>query len=244
MYTFDDADKGSPNDFIIELSTKQGWNCDTAEELADFLNESVDNGAEVYYMGSFSDDEGGSVLQIRVDQYSVSNPIDRENFRPYIQQGIDAIFGESESNDAERAYGDYVDTAMMDHYDMMNGDIGDFESVEFYKDVKTVCDIAGKPALAEAIIKLHKVYHPFMEAHDNKHRVIPEEIAIAVNNAQAEDYGWRPETTEHAFEGTWDWLEDHADTVLDAWNANNDPREVIRAVEGDEEALACMFDGI
>jgi len=189
MYTFDDVSDGSPNDFIIELSTKQGWNNDTAEELADFLNDSVDNGAEVYYMGSFSDDEGGSVLQICVDQHATSKPIDRENFRPYIQQGIDAIFGESESNDAERAYGDYVDTAMMDHYDMMNGDIGDFESVEFYKDVKTVCEMAGQPALAEAVIKLHKVYRPVMEARDNKHRVIPEEIAIAVNNAQAEDYG-------------------------------------------------------
>jgi hypothetical protein len=25
--------------------------------------------------------------------------------------------------------------------------------------------------------------------------------------------------------------------VLDAWNTNNDPREVIKAVEGDEEAV-------
>ena len=180
----------------------------------------------------------------------------------------------------------------------------DFEAVEFYKDIKAVCDIAGKPALAEAVIKLHKAYHPVleaegvaeqifadylekkgiteidavqlerilndmvyekritssdadkiwttvmnkaqpnMEAAEAKPHVIPKEIAIAVNNAQAEDYGWRPETTEHAFEGTWDWLEDHADTVLDAWNATNDPREVIKAVEGDEEQLACMFDGI
>jgi hypothetical protein len=118
------------------------------------------------------------------------------------------------------------------------------EAVELYKDIKAICDIAGKPALAEAVIKLHKAYHPVLEAAEVKPHVIPKEIAIAVNNAQAEDYGWRPETTEHAFEGTWDWLEDHADTVLDAWNATNDPREVIQAVEGDEEQLACMFDGI
>ncbi len=178
------------------------------------------------------------------------------------------------------------------------------EAVELYKDIKAICDIAGKPALAEAVIKLHKAYHPVleaegvaeqifadylekkgiteidavqlerilndmvyekritsseadkiwttimnkaqhnMEAAEAKPHVIPKEIAIAVNNAQAEDYGWRPETTEHAFEGTWDWLEDHADTVLDAWNATNDPREVIKAVEGDEEHIACMFDGI
>ena len=118
------------------------------------------------------------------------------------------------------------------------------EAVELYKDIKAICDIAGKPALAEAVIKLHKAYHPVLEAAEAKPHVIPKEIAIAVNNAQAEDYGWRPETTEHAFEGTWDWLEDHADTVIDAWNATNDPREVIKAVEGDEEQLACMFDGI
>lgn len=132
---------------------------------------------------------------------------------------------------AEGAYEDLTDIG------------GDFEAVEFYKDVKAVCDIAGKPALAEAVIKLHKAYHPVLEAEATPH-VIPKEIAIAVNNAQAEDYGWRPETTEHAFEGTWDWLEDHADTVLDAWNATNDPREVIKAVEGDEEHTACMYDGI
>jgi hypothetical protein len=156
----------------------------------------------------------------------------------------DSMLDPVDEDDVERSVANSIDTAMMDHYDMMNGDIGDFESVEFYKDIKAVCDIAGKPALAEAVIKLHKAYHPVLEAAEAKPHVIPKEIAIAVNNAQAEDYGWRPETTEHAFEGTWDWLEDHADTVLDAWNATNDPREVIKAVEGDEEHLACMFDGI
>lgn len=156
----------------------------------------------------------------------------------------DSMLDTVDEYDVERSVADSIDTAMMDHYDMMNGDIGDFESVEFYKDVKSVCEIAGKPALAEAVIKLYKAYHPVLEAGEAKPHVIPEEIAKAVNNAQAEDYGWRPETAEHAFEGTWDWLEDHADTVLDAWNATNDPREVIKAVEGDEEELACMFDGI
>lgn len=41
------------------------------------------------------------------------------------------------------------------------------ESVEFYKDIKAVCDIAGKPALAEAVIKLHKAYHPVMESGES-----------------------------------------------------------------------------
>ena len=34
-----------------------------------------------------------------------------------------------EDDDIERQVADSIDTAMMDHYDMMNGDIGDFESV-------------------------------------------------------------------------------------------------------------------
>jgi hypothetical protein len=85
---------------------------------------------------------------------------------------------------------------------------------------------------------------PTMEAVEDKPHVIPEEIAKAVNDAQAADYGWRPETAEREFNETWDWLEDHADTVLDAWNANNDPREVVRAIEGEEERLVCQFDGI
>lgn len=38
------------------------------------------------------------------------------------------------------------------------------EAVELYKDIKAICDIAGKPALAEAVIKLHKAYHPVLEA--------------------------------------------------------------------------------
>lgn len=53
---------------------------------------------------------------------------------------------------AEGAYEDLTDIG------------GDFEAVEFYKDVKAVCDIAGKPALAEAVIKLHKAYHPVLES--------------------------------------------------------------------------------
>ena len=35
---------------------------------------------------------------------------------------------DEEDYDAERAVADDIDTAMMDHYDMMNGDIGDFEA--------------------------------------------------------------------------------------------------------------------
>ena len=242
MYTIESAESdadGGENDLYIELPASKGWTLDDAENFAEILKDSAPNSADVFYMGSYA--ENGTFFQIYIDQKEV-RPMTIDEWKPTIKEVIDEIYGDNndESGDIERSVGNSIDTAMMDHYDMMNGDIGDI----FESSVKTLCGKAGKPALAEAVIKLHKAYHPVMEAHDNKHRVIPEEIAIAVNNAQAEDYGWRPETTEHAFEGTWDWLEDHADTVLDAWNANNDPREVIRAIEGDEEFEMCMFDGI
>ena len=66
--------------------------------------------------------------------------------------------------DAEQSYGNYIDTAMMDHYDMMNGDIGDFESTGFGSSIKALCEKAGQPALAEAVMKLYKACRPTMEA--------------------------------------------------------------------------------
>lgn len=41
-----------------------------------------------------------------------------------------------------------------------------FESADFGKSIKKLCGIAGKPALAEAVIKLYNIYHPVMEASD------------------------------------------------------------------------------
>lgn len=68
--------------------------------------------------------------------------------------------------DAEQSYGNYIDTAMMDHYDMMNGDIGDFESTGFGSSIKALCEKAGQPALAEAVMKLYAVCKPVTEAVD------------------------------------------------------------------------------
>lgn len=69
--------------------------------------------------------------------------------------------------DAEQSYGNYIDTAMMDHYDMMNGDIGDFESSGFCSSIKALCEKAGKPALAEAVMKLYAVCKPVTESVDD-----------------------------------------------------------------------------
>lgn len=65
-----------------------------------------------------------------------------------LQYAIDAIEGlvreyeskqeKSQDNTSEQAYYDHIDSAMMDHYDMMNGDIGDidFESIEDYSNTE------------------------------------------------------------------------------------------------------------
>lgn len=65
--------------------------------------------------------------------------------------------------DQEQEYGKYIDRAMMDHYDSMNGDIGD---IDFQCDMRNVCEKAGMHALAEAIDALYKACHPVMEAVD------------------------------------------------------------------------------
>lgn len=68
--------------------------------------------------------------------------------------------------DPEISLGNSIDTAMMDHYDMMNGDIGDidigdFESISdadrlaiFEESVSKMCKAAGQEALTESVIEL------------------------------------------------------------------------------------------
>jgi hypothetical protein len=242
--------------FFAEVYSKDGWTEELAIDLAAEIEKQFKPGEiETEYlspMDNMNDNRGGCTYQIVMNMnisISLSALDSRVQGAMYKFQSVPTIKyndeGESDANvqtnnDIERQVADNIDTAMMDHYDMMNGDIGDI----FESSVKTLCGKAGKPALAEAVIKLFNVYKPALEAVEANHRVIPEEIAKAVNAAQAEDYGWRPETAEREFEETWDWLEEHADTVLDAWNANNDPREVVRAIENEEEQLVCRYDGI
>jgi hypothetical protein len=136
---------------------------------------------------------------------------------------------------AEGAYEDLTDIG------------GDFEAVEFYKDIKAVCDIAGKPALAEAVIKLHKAYHPVMESVEKEHKV-PRDIAVAFNDYIADTLYTRPETHDQLkaseFEFNWDWLDDEAEDVIRVWNATHDPSALYRLLNDADENLACMRDGI
>lgn len=234
--------------FFAEVYSKDGWTEELAIDLAAEIEKQFKPGEiETEYlspMDNMNDNRGGCTYQIVMNMnisISLSALDSRVQGAMYKFQSVPTLkYNDEGDNQIERQVADNIDTAMMDHYDMMNGDIGDV----FESSVKNLCGKAGKPALAEAVIKLFNVYKPVMEAVEDKPHVIPEEIAKAVNDAQAADYGWRPETAEREFNETWDWLEDHADTVLDAWNANNDPREVVRAIEGEEERLVCQFDGI
>lgn len=127
-------------------------------------------------------------------------------------------------------------------------DLGnDFEAVELYKDIKAVCDIAGQPALAEAVIKLHKAYHPVMESAEKEHKV-PRDIAVAFNDYIADTLYTRPETHDQLkaseFEFNWDWLDDEAEDVIRVWNATHDPSALYRLLNDADENLACMRDGI
>ena len=136
---------------------------------------------------------------------------------------------------AEGAYEDLTDIG------------GDFEAVEFYKDIKAICDIAGKPALAEAVIKLHKAYHPVLEAVEKAHKV-PRDIAVAFNDYIADTLYKRPEThdmlKEREFEPNWEWLDDNAGAVIKVWNETHDPSEIKRLLDNLDEDAACWFEGI
>ena len=50
--------------------------------------------------------------------------------------------------DQEQEYGKYIDRAMMDHYDMMNGDIGD---IDFQCDMRTIQNNTSQHILTESI---------------------------------------------------------------------------------------------
>lgn len=133
---------------------------------------------------------------------------------------------------AEGAYEDLTDIG------------GDFEAVEFYKDIKTVCDIAGKPALAEAVIKLHKTYHPVLEAAEPKRHRIPRFVAEEANNIIAKNFGWSDELKAKEFDETWNWMERYADAFIPAWNKTDSVEAGIEAIYDAEEHQQCMYDGI
>ena len=239
MYTIEPADdEDGPNDLYIELPASKGWTNDDAEAFAEILKDSAPNSADVFYMGSYA--ENGTFFQVYIDQKEV-RPMTIEEWATPIKETINEIYGDnSESGDIERSVGDSIDTAMMDHYDMMNGDIGDI----FESSVQTLCDKAGKPALAEAVIKLFNVYKPVMEAGEAKRHRIPRFVADEANNIIAKNFGWSDELKAKEFEETWDWMERYADAFIPAWNKTDSVEAGIEAIYDAEEHQQCMFDGI
>lgn len=239
MYTIEPADdEDGPNDLYIELPASKGWTLDDAEAFAEILKDSAPNSADVFYMGSYA--ENGTFFQIYIDQKEV-RPMTIEEWAAPIKEVINEIYGDnSESGDIERSVGNSIDTAMMDHYDMMNGDIGDI----FESSVQTLCDKAGKPALAEAVIKLFNVYKPVMEAGEAKRHRIPRYVADEANNIIAKNFGWSDELKAKEFEETWDWMERYADAFIPAWNKTDSVEAGIEAIYDAEEHQQCMFDGI
>ena len=239
MYTIEPADdEDGPNDLYIELPASKGWTNDDAEAFAEILKDSAPNSADVFYMGSYA--ENGTFFQVYIDQKEV-RPMTIEEWAAPIKEVINEIYGDnSESDDIERSVGDSIDTAMMDHYDMMNGDIGDI----FESSVKTLCGKAGKPALAEAVIKLFNVYKPVMEAGEAKRHRIPRFVADEANNIIAKNFGWSDELKAKEFEETWDWMERYADAFIPAWNKTDSVEAGIEAIYDAEEHTACMHDGI
>lgn len=236
MYSIED-DTDDPNIFIIVLSGLKGWDLDTAQELASILSENSENNVGIFYGGSYSLD-GYSEFQIFVDNSNASKPVTPEELAPAINDGISEVFGTGEyddDNDVERNVGDAIDTAMMDHYDSMNGDIGDIYESDLRSSIKSICDKAGNPALTESVLKLHDIYFkPKMESETRKHR-IPRAVAEEANDIIAKECGWSDELKQKEFDANWDWLEDYADAFIPAWNKTHDVGEGLKAIYAEEE---------
>ena len=83
--------------------------------------------ASVQFVGRGFDEEGDSEGTVLLCYDTYKTELDSLQFAI---DAIDALAGHPEEKIEEPVNNDaWIDTAMMDHYDMMNGDIGDFESV-------------------------------------------------------------------------------------------------------------------
>ncbi len=188
MYIIEnDTEDGYEDNYIIKLPASKGWNQESVEQFAEIFTDSNPNSASATLLSPETDPE--TVYKVYIDQGESSTPLSIDEFEPIIKSAMDEIFGTAEGDhepnydeeDFEQQLGSSLDTAMMDHYDMMNGDIGDIDLESagavhltseddidhlFEASLNKLCTVAGKPALAEAVMKLYKVYHPVMEAVD------------------------------------------------------------------------------
>ena len=158
--------------FFAEVYSKDGWTEELAIDLAAEIEKQFKPGEiETEYLSpldNLNDSRGGCTYQIVLNMnisISLSALDSRVQGAMYKFQSVPTLrYNDEGDNQIDRQVADNIDTAMMDHYDMMNGDIGDFESAGFNYKIKTLCEKAGKPALAEAIINLRNLYKSQMEA--------------------------------------------------------------------------------
>lgn len=101
------------------------------------------------------------------DYYGTGDTLDRFraifnqlNLGEYTDENIQKAIDNGNFSDNEKNF--IWDTfATDDDYDE------DYDTEELFESsIKKLCNVAGKPALAEAVMKLYKVYHPVMEASD------------------------------------------------------------------------------
>jgi hypothetical protein len=94
------------------------------------------------------------------DYYGTGDTLDR--FRAIFNQ---LNLGEYTDENIQKAidHGNFSDNEKNFIWDTFAAD--DTEEL-FESSIKKLCNVAGKPALAEAVMKLYKIYHPVMEASD------------------------------------------------------------------------------
>lgn len=94
------------------------------------------------------------------DYYGTGDTLDR--FRAIFNQ---LNLGEYTDENIQKAidHGNFSDNEKNFIWDTFAAD--DTEEL-FESSIKKLCNVAGKPALAESVMKLYKIYHPVMEASD------------------------------------------------------------------------------
>ena len=101
------------------------------------------------------------------DYYGTGDTLDRFraifnqlNLGEYTDENIQKAIDHGNFSDNEKNFiWDTFAAADDDDYDE------DYDTEELFESsIKKLCNVAGKPALAEAVMKLYKVYHPVMEA--------------------------------------------------------------------------------
>lgn len=90
--------------------------------------------------------------------------------------------------------------------------------------------VCAKVGCAEAAAPLQKGFEALCEAEGKKHRASPY-VAQTGYEYVKQKYGWSDD-----LESFWDWVDDHYDTFVKAWNTTDSVEEGIDAIYDAEEA--------